>query len=378
MLERIHRGKTGALFSAAATAGALIAGAPRRRDRLARGVRQEPRAGVPDHRRPARRRRRSGARPARPCARTRRRRRSCRSAAWPARGSSPPSCARPPIARWRRSAGAPTGCASCRRSSRRGAGSAWRPRPDPRHSATSTSSASSCARSATSMRASTASCSGRRTRRGARRRLRCWRACASARSPRVLLGPAAAIGVAARCPARHRRRATRSSWRSTSGCSSARRASLATSGAGRCRPPQPAPGPALSDDAPHALAAGAVVTIACLAYLTLWWDASTLAAGPSAGVPAWTLLPVAVAAAISLLLGHLVTVTTLAVVVARSGGAGGVHGVPGFVAPRAALAAGRCRFVARAAPAHLQRASGSRARRSAAARRRVERRPGRG
>jgi geranylgeranyl diphosphate synthase type II len=29
MLERIHRGKTGALFSAAATAGALTAGAPR-------------------------------------------------------------------------------------------------------------------------------------------------------------------------------------------------------------------------------------------------------------------------------------------------------------------------------------------------------------
>ena len=29
-LERIHRGKTGALFSAAATAGALVAGAARR------------------------------------------------------------------------------------------------------------------------------------------------------------------------------------------------------------------------------------------------------------------------------------------------------------------------------------------------------------
>jgi geranylgeranyl pyrophosphate synthase len=28
MLERIHRGKTGALFSAAATAGAIVAGAP--------------------------------------------------------------------------------------------------------------------------------------------------------------------------------------------------------------------------------------------------------------------------------------------------------------------------------------------------------------
>ena len=34
MLERIHRGKTGALFVAAATAGALTAGAPRRVDRV--------------------------------------------------------------------------------------------------------------------------------------------------------------------------------------------------------------------------------------------------------------------------------------------------------------------------------------------------------
>ena len=56
MLERIHRGKTGALFSAAATAGAMTAGASARIDRRAAGVCQEPRAGVSNHRRPARRR----------------------------------------------------------------------------------------------------------------------------------------------------------------------------------------------------------------------------------------------------------------------------------------------------------------------------------
>ena len=60
MLERIHRGKTGALFIAAATAGALTAGAPRDAIASLAAVRQEPRAGVSDHRRPARRRRRSG------------------------------------------------------------------------------------------------------------------------------------------------------------------------------------------------------------------------------------------------------------------------------------------------------------------------------
>ena len=66
---------------------------------MARRLRQEPRAGVSDHRRPARRRggsrrdRQGGAR------RTSRRRRSCRSAAWRARGSSPRSCARRRTAR---------------------------------------------------------------------------------------------------------------------------------------------------------------------------------------------------------------------------------------------------------------------------------------
>jgi hypothetical protein len=94
-----------------------------------------------------------------------------------------------------------------------------------------------------------------------------------------------------------------------------------------------------------ALAAGAIFTFACLAYLTLWWDASMLAAGTSAWRSAWTLLPLALAVAISLLLGHLVTVTTLAVVVARTGGGGAVRGVPGSSRPVLAVA-GALTFVA--------------------------------
>ena len=94
-----------------------------------------------------------------------------------------------------------------------------------------------------------------------------------------------------------------------------------------------------------ALTAGAVFTIVCLAYLTLWWDASTLAARISVWRSAWTLLPVALAVAISLLLGHLVTVTTLAIVVARTRGDGGMHGVPGS-SRRVLAAAGALTFVA--------------------------------
>jgi hypothetical protein len=94
-----------------------------------------------------------------------------------------------------------------------------------------------------------------------------------------------------------------------------------------------------------ALTAGAIFTIVCLAYLTLWWDASSLAARISVWRSAWTLLPVALAVAISLLLGHLVTVTTLAIVVARTGGDGGMHGVPGS-SRRVLAAAGGLTFVA--------------------------------
>jgi hypothetical protein len=78
-----------------------------------------------------------------------------------------------------------------------------------------------------------------------------------------------------------------------------------------------------------ALAAGTAFTLACLAYLTLWWDASTFGAQASGWRSLWTMIPLAFAAGISLLLGHLVTVTTLAVVVSCNGGVEPAHGVPG-------------------------------------------------
>ena len=122
-------GKTGALFVARGDRRRLDRG--RRRDAIGalQRVCQEPRSCVPDRGRPARRRRdprtnRQG------LVRTRARRLSFRSAASPARGSWPRSSATRPISHWRRSAGVRTGSGSCRRSSpdaaceRRAAGAA--------------------------------------------------------------------------------------------------------------------------------------------------------------------------------------------------------------------------------------------------------------
>jgi hypothetical protein len=64
--------------------------------------------------------------------------------------------------------------------------------------------------------------------------------------------------------------------------------------------------------------AGAVVTLGCLAYLTLWWQ--TVIAGVGWSAPAWTASALALAAAISLLLGHAVTVGSSAVVLAAARG----------------------------------------------------------
>ena len=78
-----------------------------------------------------------------------------------------------------------------------------------------------------------------------------------------------------------------------------------------------------------ALVAGILATAACLAYLTMWWDASTTSdqlRSPGAG---WTWLALAVVAGISLLIGHAVTVVALAVSVASGASAGSSHGVPG-------------------------------------------------
>ncbi|HEX2455606.1 MAG TPA: alkaline phosphatase family protein [Vicinamibacterales bacterium] len=74
------------------------------------------------------------------------------------------------------------------------------------------------------------------------------------------------------------------------------------------------------------VAAGVIVTCACLAYLTIWWQQASLAGTGSRIAFGLALL---FSVAVSLLLGHAVTVTTLALVVARSGAVAQLKGVPG-------------------------------------------------
>jgi len=64
------------------------------------------------------------------------------------------------------------------------------------------------------------------------------------------------------------------------------------------------------------LAAGVVVTFGCLLYLTLWWQ--TVIAGVGWSAPFWTLSALALAVAMSLLLGHAVSVASSAVALAAS------------------------------------------------------------
>jgi hypothetical protein len=89
------------------------------------------------------------------------------------------------------------------------------------------------------------------------------------------------------------------------------------------------------------VAAGIVVTLVCLVYLTLWWQSASAGLGWSA--PVRTMLALAVAVGISLLLGHAVTVTALAVIVASSGHSLHVPGVPGS-SWRTSLVAGALGF----------------------------------
>ena len=136
----------------------------------------------------------------------------------------------------------------------------------------------------------------------------------------LLLGPAAAIGVAARVPGL---------------ITGARDGFVVAAYLGCCLAPAAACAFAISLGASSLVARTALqrsagagsrwrpappFTIACLAYLTLWWDASTFGEQAAPLRSVWTLVPLAFAAAISVLLGHLVTVTTLAVVVSRTGG----------------------------------------------------------
>jgi hypothetical protein len=69
-----------------------------------------------------------------------------------------------------------------------------------------------------------------------------------------------------------------------------------------------------------ARAAGGLVTLLCLIYLTLWWQ--TVIAGLGWSAPFWTLSALALAAAMSLLLGHAVAVSSSAVMLAGVGDGG--------------------------------------------------------
>jgi hypothetical protein len=71
--------------------------------------------------------------------------------------------------------------------------------------------------------------------------------------------------------------------------------------------------------------AGASVTVICLAYLTLWWRTATTA-GFGFTAFTWTAFALAVASAISLLLGHVTASTAFAVAMARHGGVGSASG----------------------------------------------------
>src|SRR5258708_39912975 len=64
-------------------------------------------------------------------------------------------------------------------------------------------------------------------------------------------------------------------------------------------------------------AAGWLITAGCLAYLTFWWRNANAGFGWSS--PVWTAFALTVAVGISLLLGHAVRITTLAVLGAGGG-----------------------------------------------------------
>lgn len=89
----------------------------------------------------------------------------------------------------------------------------------------------------------------------------------------------------------------------------------------RARPDAPRRAPRL------AVGAGAVATAASLAYLTLWWRTADTGLGASA--PIWTGFALAVAAAISVLLGHAITVAALAVSAAGREDRAALPRVPG-------------------------------------------------
>ncbi len=134
----------------------------------------------------------------------------------------------------------------------------------------------------------------------------------------VLLGPAAAIGIAARLP--QLVTGTRDAivvaiylalLCTLAGAAITIAAAWLSRGAVRL---SGASGPRLARVAPAA--AGVVVTAACLAYLALWWSA--INTGPAWSAPVVTSLALAAAVSISLVIGHAVAVTVGALLTRES------------------------------------------------------------
>jgi len=92
--------------------------------------------------------------------------------------------------------------------------------------------------------------------------------------------------------------------------------------------------------------AGWVTSLACLAYLTLWWRNANAGFGWSA--PVWTAFALLVAVAISLLLGHAQRITTLAVLASAAGPAASLPPV-GARSWRVVLGGGALAFAGAAA-----------------------------
>jgi len=89
-------------------------------------------------------------------------------------------------------------------------------------------------------------------------------------------------------------------------------------------------------------AAGGLVTLLCLVYLTLWWQ--TVIAGRGWSTPIWTLSALAIAVATSLLLGHAVAVAASAVTLAAAVDAAPVGRTPVSATWRTTVAAGALAF----------------------------------
>ena len=143
----------------------------------------------------------------------------------------------------------------------------------------------------------------------------------------VLLGPAAALGLSARVPGlvTGPRDAIvvaiyLAGFFGVAMTACALIASLAVAWISRQSPGRLAPG-----GRRLSRAAGGLVALLCLIYLTLWWQ--TVIAGLGWSAPLWTLSALALAAAISVLVGHAVTVASSAVILAGAGDRSGTGSV---------------------------------------------------